>query len=64
MKYILGFFSIILPGILFAGGHTPPRPTRGPTPPPGLPIDQYIYVLLIIAVVLSLIYHKQKKLQS
>ncbi len=64
MKYSLVLISIILPGLMFAARQNPPRPTRGPTPPPGLPIDQYIYVLIIIAVLIGIIYKKNKTVQS
>jgi len=62
-----GFFATILnflPVLIYAGGHRPPTPVRGPAPPPGLPIDQYVVLLFIIGVLLILLRPKLMKLKD
>ena len=61
------FFAIsvlvLTPVLMFAGGgHVhPPTPVRGPGGPPGLPVDQYLYVLFAIAILLILFFPKLAK---
>ena len=63
-----GFFATILyllPVLIYAGGgHRPPTPVRGPTPPPGLPVDQYLPVLFAIGILLILLFPKIVKLKK
>ncbi len=62
-----GFFATILnflPVLIFAGGHRPPTPVRGPAPPPGLPIDQYLLLLFIIGVLLISLSPKWVKIKK
>ncbi len=62
-----GFFATILsflPVLIFAGGHRPPTPVRGPAPPPGLPIDQYLYILFAIGVGIFLILPKLVRIKK
>ena len=62
-----GFFAIILnflPILIFAGGQRPPTPVKGPGPPPGLPIDQYLPVLFVIGLLLILLFPKVIKLKK
>jgi hypothetical protein len=61
MMYLLGIFNI------FAAPHPPP-PQNGkkPPPPPGLPIDETLFILLIIATIFGLyvIYKYQLKAKT
>ncbi len=62
-----GFFAtllILLPVLTYAGGNRPPVPVRGPAPPPGLPIDQYLFVLFGIGLLLVLLSPKMVKLKK
>jgi len=62
-----GFFATILtflPVLIYAGGHRPPTPAVGPPPPPGLPIDQYLPILLVIGLLLILLFPKVIKLKK
>ncbi len=61
MKQFLGLLAFVWPTIILAGGHQPPAPLRGPGPPPGLAIDQYLYVLFGIALIMIVIYNKYSK---
>lgn len=50
-KYIIASFLVFIVGFasMAQGSGTPPPP--GPPPPPGLPIDDSIIVLFVIALV-------------
>ncbi|SFF29850.1 hypothetical protein SAMN04488131_11449 [Flavobacterium xueshanense] len=50
MIFVLGIFNA------FAANHAPPSPTgrRRPPPPPGLPIDENILTLMLVALVLGI----------
>jgi hypothetical protein len=56
---ILKFIILAWPAIINAKTIHPPQPLRGPAPPPGLPIDQYLFLLFIFGIVLIFI-HKFK----
>jgi hypothetical protein len=49
---------IFLMGIVSAFAQTPPSPSpfgrRRPPPPPGLPVDENIFILMIIAVLFGI----------
>ena len=50
-------FIAFLFGTIFviAAGPSPPNPYgKKPPPPPGLPIDDYIYILIIIALLFGI----------
>lgn len=61
---LLGVFNI------FAAPHPPPPNGKKPPPPPGLPIDDSLFILLLIAIFLGIYiiykYHNlnKKKLHS
>ena len=62
-----GFFAAILnflPVLIFAGGQRPPTPVKGPGPPPGMPIDQYLIILFVIGILLILFFPKLIKLKK
>ena len=61
MKNFLTFLTFLFPLVLLAGGQHPPRPVRGPGPPPGLPVDQYLIILVGIAVILIVIFKNKIK---
>jgi hypothetical protein len=52
------FLIIFLFGIMSAFAQTPPVPSptgrRRPPPPPGLPIDENVFILIIIAVLFGI----------
>ena len=67
MKIVLNrFFFIILTVFYFnpclANGPTPPQPI--PVPPPGLPIDDGIYILIIAAIIYGLYATNQNKIKK
>ena len=61
MKKFLAFLTLLFPLVLLAGGQHPPRPVRGATPPPGLPVDQYLIILFGIAVLLFVVFRNKLK---
>jgi len=64
MKKFLVTLLNFLPILIFAGGQRPPTPVRGPGPPPGLPIDQYLPALFVIGILLVLFFPKMIKLKK
>ncbi len=63
-KFFTTTMLFLIPVLIFAGGAHPPRPVRVPGPPPGLPIDQYIYVLFAIGILMIISLPKLKKLKK
>ena len=66
MKKLILMFVLWLPVInAFAytgnGGTSahPPTPTRGPAPPPGLPIDNYLIFLFFVGILIYYMLHKE-----
>ena len=59
-KFFATTILALIPVSIFAGGAHPPTP-RIPGPPPGLPVDQYLYVLFAVAVLLILFFPKLAK---
>jgi len=64
MKKILLILSFLLSNSLFAGHNHPPTPVRGSAPPPGLPVDQYLIALFIVAVLLMIIFKNKLSFQK
>jgi len=61
MKYYSALLTSLLPGLLLAARQHPPSPRRGPGPPPGLPVDQYLIGLFILGLLLIIFFkHKLK----
>ncbi len=58
-KFFATTVLALIPTLIFAGGH-PPAPGLPPGPP-GLPVDQYLYVLFAVAVLLILFFPKLAK---
>jgi hypothetical protein len=58
MIYLFGIFNT------FAAPHPPPPNGKKPPPPPGLPIDDNLFILLLVAILLGIYiiykYHKLK----
>jgi hypothetical protein len=50
----------------FAGPHPPPPNGKKPPPPPGLPIDENLFIVLILAVLFGIyiIYKYQLKTKT
>lgn len=59
LKNIVVLFAIFLSGTAFADTPPAPNPPQG-TPPPEMPVDQYFYVLLAIAVFFAFYSFKKK----
>ena len=61
-KYLIVLALFMSHLAMIAGGHgqNPPVPIRGPGPPPGLPINQYLVVLFVIGLLL-IVYKQQKR---
>ena len=53
----------LIPALIFAGGGRmhPPTPVRGPGVPPGLAIDQYLYILFAVGIVMILLITRLRK---
>jgi hypothetical protein len=47
---------------VFAQTNPPPPPTTGPPPPPGLPLDGWIYLLVILSLCFGI--YKLNKLKK
>jgi len=62
MKNFLSLLALTLPIVtLSAGGKNPPAPLRGPGPPPGLPIDEYLIILFLLGVFIFYKFFNLKK---
>ncbi len=61
-KFFATTILALIPTIIFAGGGHPPTPVRGPGGPPGLPVDQYLYILFAVGIVMILMLSKLRKL--
>ncbi len=59
MKFSLSILLALISSIALAGNNNPPTPHRGPAPPPGLPIDTHIFVLIGIAILLLIFLSKK-----
>jgi len=62
LKNIVVLFSLLLSSAVFASGPTPPSPPQG-TPPPDIPVDQYVVVLIAMALVFAF-YSFRKKIYT
>ncbi len=60
-KFFATTVLALIPTLIFAGGGHPPTPVKGPGGPPGTPIDQYLYILLAVGVLLLLFFPKLVK---
>ncbi len=65
-KFFTTSILVLIPVLMSAGGGRPhpPAPVRGPGGPPGLPVDQYLFVLFAVAVLLILFLPKLAKLRK
>lgn len=61
-KIISSFLLCLLPAISLWAQATPPPPV--PPPPPGLPIDEYIPFMIIVALVFGAFYFRKANLQK
>ncbi len=59
MKFSLSILLALISTIALAGNNIPPTPRRGPAPPPGLPVDNHIFILIGIAIFLLIFLSKK-----
>ncbi len=62
MKFSLSIFTLFVASTAMAANKFPPAPQRGAPPPPGVPIDMYLYGLLAIGILIMIIFKDKIKL--
>jgi len=62
LKNLVALSVLLLSPAVFAVAPAPPTPPQG-TPPPDLPVDQYVFILIGMALILAF-YSFRKKLYT
>jgi hypothetical protein len=58
-KLLLLILTVLVSVASFAQNVPPPNLNRGPGPPPGLPVDQYLIGLFAVGIIIAFAFHKR-----